>query len=185
MSDKITKTVMVVVVVAIAILALLVGGSIGFYVGREHCEIAPPDTLRIEYVDTCFIESPPEIVTRTDTRYVKVTQYVTRTDTITDTIKAALPFEQHFAKIDDVADVWFSGFQPKIDSAVVYKKHTTEIVNHYIKEPAPKNIVCVSAGMTDASLMYLRRIGPVWLGASAGYTYDGNATARGTIAFQF
>lgn len=185
MSDKIIKTVMIAFAVAISIVALLVGGGIGFQIGREHCEITPPDTVMIEHVDTCYVESPPEIVTKTETRYVPVTQYVTRTDTITDTIQAALLFEQHFAKIDDVADVWFSGFQPKIDSAVVYKKHTTEIVNHYIKEPSPKNIVGVSAGITDASIMYLRRIGPVWLGASAGYTYDGNATARGTIAFQF
>ena len=185
MSGKITKAVMIAAVVAIAIVSLLVGGGIGFHIGREHCEIAPPDTVRIEHVDTCFVESQPEIITKTETKYVPVPKYITKTDTIIDSIMVPLQFEQHFARLDDMADVWFSGFQPKIDSAVVSKRHTTEIVNHYINEPAAKNMVGVSAGLHDASLMFLRRVGPVWVGASAGYTYDGNATARGTIAFQF
>ena len=37
---------------------------------------------------------------------------------------------RNFARIGEVADVWFSGYQARIDSAVAYEHHTTEIVNH-------------------------------------------------------
>ena len=178
--DKITVT------FCVAMLMLLaVAFSVGWTAGERNVKPLPNDTIVIHKVDTLRLQSPPDTVTCTVTQYVTVTNYIHDTDTITDTIQVQLPFEQHHAKLEDVADVWYSGYQAKIDSSVVYRYQTTKIVETYIQSPAAKNMVGVLAGLHDASLSYMRRIGPIWIGASAGYTYQGTATARGTIAFQF
>ena len=92
--------------------------------------LLPPDTIRIHTTDTLRIASVPDTVTTTVTRYVSVPVYIRDTDTIREPVTVPLPFEQHFARIGEVADVWFSGYDAKIDSAVAYEHHTTEIVNH-------------------------------------------------------
>ena len=170
--------------VALLMLAAVVF-SVGWTMGERYAKPLLNDTIVINTVDTLHIPSPPDTVTNTVVKYVPVPNYIHDTDTITDTILVQLPFEQHHAKLEDVADVWYSGYQAKIDSSVVYRYQTTKIVETYIQAPAAKNMVGVSAGLHDASLSYMRRIGPMWIGASAGYTYQGTATARGTIAFQF
>ena len=144
------------------------------------------DTVIVHHTDTIQVTVPPDTVTNTVTKLVPVPQYIRDTDTITDTIVVALPFEQHFAKLEDVADVWFSGFQAKIDSAVVYRNTITEIIRQPVETPSPANMVTVTAGISDASLGYMRRIGGrVWVGASAGYSYTGVPSARATIGLQF
>lgn len=172
--------------VLIVVLAGLLGGFIGYDKGRSICEDLPsPDTVVKHHTDTVRIKEPPSVVTNTVTKYVQVPKYVTKTDTVIDSIMVPLPFEQHFTQLDDVADVWFSGYDAKIDSAIVYKQHTVEIIHQTKLAPLPKNMVMATAGASDASMTYMRRIGPVWIGASAGYTYDGIPTVRGSIGIQF
>ena len=116
-----------------ALMLLLAGVLIGRLTKSQtvtNCNPLPPvpDTTWFTITETVAVPSPPDTVTNTVTKYVPVPQYIHGTDTITDTITVPLPFEQHFAKIDDVADVWFSGYQTKIDSAVAYRHVTTEII---------------------------------------------------------
>lgn len=88
----------------------------------------PPDTIRIHTTDTLRIASVPDTVTNVVTRYVSVPVYIRDTDTIREPVTVPLPFEHHFARIGEVADVWFSGYQARIDSAVAYEHHTTELI---------------------------------------------------------
>lgn len=98
-------------------------------------KMRPPvaDTIVIHTVDTLRIASVPDTVTNTVTRYVSVPVYIRDTDTIREPVMVPIPIEHHFASIGKVADVWFSGYQARIDSAVAYEHHTTEIVDHIVE----------------------------------------------------
>lgn len=151
---------------------------------RQEAEhITVTDTTWFTITETKMVPSPPDTVIDVKWKVSKVPQY----DTIhsVDSVWVVLPFEQHFARIDDVANVWYSGYEARIDSAMVFKTKTTEIVNHYIGESSPRNMVSIMAGAGDASLGYLHRFGTVWVGAYAGYTYAGQPTVRGSVGFQF
>ena len=121
------------IVVVLALMVLLTGGVIGGFVGfdkgKARCDELQPDTVRIETTDTCYIPSPPDTVTNVITKVVTVPLSDVEVDSDVDSARITLPFEQHQAHLEDVADVWVSGYQVKIDSAVVYKHHTTEIIN--------------------------------------------------------
>lgn len=187
MTDKLREIVLFIAgLLILIILAGMLGGLIGYDHGKR--DVSAPirtDTVVVNTVDTCFIPSPPDVVVETQIKYVSVPKYVTQTDTIIDSIMVPLPFERHFAKLGDVADVYYSGYEAKIDSAITYRHHTTEIIYQTIQEPSSKNMVTVTAGAVDASAGYMHRFGRIWLGASAGYTYDGIPTVRGTIGYQF
>ena len=187
MSDRLREIVFFVAgLLLLVVMAGLLGGIIGYDKGKQSASVVPKhDTIRITKTEKHFIVSPPDTVTQTKIKYVPVPEYIHDKDTIFDTIMVKLPFEQHFTKLADVADVWFSGFEPRIDSAITYRHHTTEIIYQTIQEPSPKNMISVTAGAVDASAGYMHRFGPIWLGASAGYTYDGTPTVRGTIGYQF
>ena len=170
-----------VVLIAVAIASYVGGYRRGYNdnVGGYQ----PSDTIRIHTTDTCFLPSVPDTVVAVKWKVRKVPQY----DTIhtTDSVWVVLPFEQHFARLDSVADVWYSGYEARIDSARVYKYITTEVVNYHHQVIEANNMVGANAGISDASLFYMHRIGKLWLGASAGYTYQGQPTARASIGFQF
>ena len=105
-----------------------------------------------------------------------------------DTVFVYLPYDHRIFSIPDTLDVWYSGIDPCIDSAKVYS-HTITVTNT-VTVPAPtkdhRNTIGVNAGNADASVFYMHRVGKVfWIGASAGYTYDGQPTARGVAALSF
>lgn len=107
----------------------ILGGIIGYDKGVSHCGKLPmADTVVVHRIDSVFIESVPDTVTMEYTKVVKVPIYVATTDTVVDSVLVRLPFEQHRATLEDVADVWYSGYEARIDSAVVYRHHTTEII---------------------------------------------------------
>ena len=136
----------------------------------------PPDTIRIHTTDTLRIASVPDTVTTTMTRYVSVPVYIRDTDTIREPVTVPLPFEQHFARIGEVADVWFSGYDAKIDSAVAYEHHTTEIVNH-IRDVTkmPRLIAGVGCGAMYAE----KRVNAYLFGE---IRYNAKKTTFGTFA---
>ena len=151
--------------------------------GKEAEHITVTDTTWFTITETKMIPSPPDTVIDVKWKVRKVLQY----DTIhtTDSVWVVLPFEQHFARLDSVADVWYSGFEAKIDSARVYKYTTTQVVNYHHHIIEANNMIGANAGLTDASLFYMHRFGKLWIGASAGYTYQGQPTARASLGFQF
>ena len=169
---------------AIALFVAVSLFAVGFSIGVKTKHYEPTivcDTIRT--TDTVRLPAPPpDTVTKTVTKVKKVPLYITTTDTVVDSVLVRLPFEQHYAMLEDVADVWYSGYEAKIDSAVVYKHQQTIIETRYIEQQGKYNIIGVEAGTKDISLMYLRRFGSsFYAGFSAGCTYDGNATARGGI----
>lgn len=176
----------------ISLMLLLAGVLIGHFAtksSQNRAKIEPnpvPDTTWFTITETITVPSPPDTIMKILYKVVTVPLEAVEHDTAVDSARVTLPFERHHAAIEDVAEVWYSGFQAQIDSAVAYRHHTTEIVDHYITIQPPANLVTASAGVQDASLTYMHRLGSrFWLGASAGSTYTGQPTARAVIGFQF
>lgn len=133
------------------ILALLLfaaaGGFVGYRIGRSGFTPPEPDTVRIVTIDTFWVTTPPDTVTVTMVKYVRVPFYVTTTDTIVDSILVPLTYEQHFARLDDVADVWYSGVDATIDSARTYHRtETVTITNTVVERKAPRLTADLGAG---------------------------------------
>ena len=128
---------------AVACLLMAVGFSVG-WMAREK-QITPPvaDTVTIDHWDTTYIPSPPDTVTERYTKIVRVPIYVADSSAESNTPSvdstwAVLTYEQHFARLGDVADVWYSGYDTKIDSSVVYEHHTTQIIKQPYEVEVPK-----------------------------------------------
>jgi hypothetical protein len=98
---------------------------------RGHQQQPPvADTIRIHTTDTVILtEKIHDTITHTYFKTIQVPFYIVDTDTIVDSVWVSLPYERHFASLDSVADVWYSGYDAKIDSAVVYKHTTTQIIH--------------------------------------------------------
>lgn len=177
------------VVLGGALLLMLVAGILGGIIGYGHgkrsvvpTEVVKTDTIRT--TDTIKLPAPPpDTVTLTKVKTVKVPLH--DTVTLVDSVWVDLPFEQHFARLDSVADVWYSGYDAKIDSATIYKHQRTIVERHYITQPAKPNIIAVEAGAKDASVMYMQQLGAFYVGISAGSTYEGHATAKGIVGIRF
>ena len=105
-------------------------------------------------------------------------------DTIHDTAYILIPISSyHFG--NDLADVWCKGYDVTLDSLRVHLKETTIENTVTIREPSYRNMIGVDAGLYDASIIYIRSVGRLSLGISAGYTFDRHATARGLIGYNF
>lgn len=89
------------------------------------------DTITIMKVDTVTLVEP---MVDTLIRFVDRLYPVAVHDTTlihhhtTDSIWISLPYEHRYMAKEDTLEVWYSGIDPKIDSAKVYMHHTTEIV---------------------------------------------------------
>lgn len=172
-----------------ALVLMLVAGILGGIIGYGHgkrsvvpTEVVKTDTIRT--TDTIKLPAPPpDTVTLTKVKTVKVPLH--DTVTLVDSVWVDLPYEQHFARLDSVADVWYSGYDAKIDSATIYKHQQTVIEQYYITQPAKPNIIGIEAGTIDASILYLHHFGSFYAGFSAGSTYKGTPTARGFVGYQF
>ena len=138
---------LVTIIIAMLLFAAA-GGFVGYRIGVSSCgEPLPPDTVRIVTIDTCWVTTPPDTVTVTMVKYVRVPFYVTTTDTIVDSILVPLTYEQHFARLGDVADVWYSGVDAQIDSARTYHRtETVTITNTVVERKAPRLTADLGAG---------------------------------------
>lgn len=108
----------------------LLGGIVGYNNGKAGCRGVEPDTIVLHTTDTITLtEKIHDTVTKTYYKTIQVPFSVVEVDTVVDSVRVTLPFERHFASLDSVADVWYSGYDAKIDSAVVYKHTTTQIIH--------------------------------------------------------
>jgi hypothetical protein len=173
----------------IATLVLLAVSSavLGYVLGcsRAKRDATPPEvhTDTIVRVDTIRIEHPTDTVTVTKWKryYVHDTAVVTQHDSVF----VILQYEQHCLTLPDTLDLWYSGVDARVDSLRVYLR-TTSITQTITTAPAPRrNTIGVSAGLGDASVMYIRDVGRVALGFAAGYTIDREPTARGFLGWKF
>lgn len=140
---------MVALVTFIIALLLFVtaGGFVGYRIGRSGFTPPDPDTVRVVTIDTFWVTTPPDTVSVTTVKYVRVPLYVTTTDTIVDSVLVPLTYEQHFARLDDVADVWYSGVDAQIDSARTYHRtETVTITNTVVERKAPRLTADLGAG---------------------------------------
>ena len=89
------------------------------------------DTIVVHRTDTVTLVEPrvDTLIRFVDRLYpvaVHDTTLITRHTT--DSIWITLPYQHRHYSQPDTLEVWYSGVDPKIDSATVYMRHTTEIV---------------------------------------------------------
>lgn len=185
---------LVILVAIAAALGMLVGAFLVGYHVRD-AQLQPPvaDTVTIVTRDTTFLPSPPDTVTNTREIPVPVPSYIKDTDTIHDTITVILPFEQHHARLGEVADVWYSGYRAQIDSALLYETHTTQIIREpYIKEHSPQLTFDLGVG----GLYNEKRVNPYMFGEMriaapkttwtvyGGITHEGRWGAGAAVSYR-
>ena len=97
--------------------------------GRQQ-ESIQSDTITIMKVDTVTLVEPRDTLTRIVWKPYPVAVHDTTLihHHTTDSIWISLPYEHRYYASPDTLEVWYSGVDPKIDSAKVYMHHTTEIV---------------------------------------------------------
>lgn len=135
-------------------------------------------TILVPVVGSGHTPSTPGIIPTGNTQYVH--------DTVTehDTVYAAIPMSAfHFT--DPLADVWCTGFNIRMDSIRVKQRDIYITQTTTVRAREYHNTIGVEAGLQDFSLLYIRDIGRVSLGLSAGYTYERQATARGFVGWRF
>ena len=121
-------------ILALALLlaaGLLLGGfAAGWKIRGEKMSSMVADTIRIEKVDTVTLVEPRDTLTRIVWKPYPVAVHDTTLihHHTTDSIWISLPYEHRYMAKEDTLEVWYSGIDPKIDSAKVYMHHTTEIV---------------------------------------------------------
>lgn len=125
---KIFATILAVsVVYAFGFLAL--GGILGYHRAKAQYEFQQQNVDTVSVTDTIAII---QFTTDTVIKTVNVPFYVAVHDTLVDSVWVDIPIERHFASIPDTADIWYSGFQAKIDSMRFYQQ-TTTITNTVVK----------------------------------------------------
>lgn len=140
------------------------------------------DTAKIHPSETPAIKDSV-----TDTEPMPLPVYVLDTCWVHDTCYVYINIEHHHLNVPNIGNIWYSGFQTNIDSMHFYQqtKYITERIEVPVYRTQYKNTISVVAGFQDASLMYTRQLGRFVIGASAGYTYDRQPTARGVVGFSF
>lgn len=111
----------------------ILGGIVGYNKGLRHCEGLPTaDTVVVERIDTVTLVGQRDTLTRIVWKPYPVAVHDTTLihHHTTDSIWISLPYEHRYMTKEDTLEVWYSGIDPKIDSAKVYMHHTTEVVNH-------------------------------------------------------
>lgn len=117
------------IVAVLAILVALMGGVAGWCMRGEKKHTLPvADTVVITTTDTVTLVGPRDTLVRIAWKPYPVhdTTWITRYTT--DSIFVMLPYEHRHLHRPDTLDVWYSGVDPRIDSATVYFHHTTAIV---------------------------------------------------------
>lgn len=163
--------------------------------GYERCvnELTEPqrdtttveDTIKIKPIEPTETQTVKDSVIGEDLKLIPIT--VHDTCWVHDTCYVYVNIAHHHTNVPGIADIWYSGFDAKIDSMNFYQqtKYITERVEVPVNRPQYDNTVSIVAGFNDASLMYMRSFGRFVIGASAGYTFDGQPTARGVVGFKF
>lgn len=131
MKKETKNNLIIVSLLLLVIVSGLLGGMIGYNRAKAKCQTQTgtvSDTTWFTLTEEIPVPSPPDTVTKFVTKEVLVPLADVEIDTDVDSARVTLPFEQHHATLEDVAEVWYSGYQTKIDSAVVYRHVVTEII---------------------------------------------------------
>lgn len=125
MTEKI-KILLLAVLLAMGL--MLASFLAGWKIRGEKMQPPVADTITIDHWDTTYLPSPPDAITSEEKIPVPVPYYIKETDTVHDSVLVVLPYEHHHAQVDSLLDIWYSGYQAKIDSIVAYKHLMTQII---------------------------------------------------------
>lgn len=172
--------------IALVLVLLAVAALFGYVAGYNSHEKEISEHTKthynIKYRDTTIYNIDHKDSTIIDWHLKPIEHF--DTDTIHDTAYIAIPISSfHFT--DPLADVWCRGYDVTLDSLRVHLKETVIENTVTITKPTYRNMIGIDAGLTDASIIYIRSVGRLSLGISAGYTFDKHATARGVIGWNF
>lgn len=146
MKRKIAIALGVLLLVALILLAVF---NAGYKYRDGQIQPLAPDTITIDHWDTTYLPSPPDTITSEEKIPVPVPYYIKETDTVHDSVLVMLPYEHHHAQVDSLLDIWYSGYQAKIDSIVAYKHLTTQIIKQPYEVPKmPVLTLDMGAGAT-------------------------------------
>lgn len=176
---KLMKKVAVYVIAALLLMLVsgLLGGIVGYNRGKAGCHGIEPDTIRIHTTDTVILtEKIHDTITHTFFKTIQVPFYVVEVDTVVDSVRVTLPYERHFASLDSVAGVWYSGYDAKIDSAVVYKHTITQIIKQPYEVPKTPRL---TAGVGCGAFYQEKRVNAYLFGEMR---YNAPKTTFGTFA---
>lgn len=118
----------IIALVVLVLIVLLATFFTGYHVRDRQIQPPVADTITFDHWDTTYLPSPPDTITSEEKIPVPVPYYIKETDTVHDSVLVVLPYEHHYAHVDSLFDIWYSGYQTKIDSIVAYKHFTTQII---------------------------------------------------------
>ena len=168
---------------------LLLGGFAAGWSLRGNHDAAEfrADTVVAVRVDTVrLVEARVDTLLRVEERLVAGA--VRDTVRNGDTVLVRMPYEHRRYSKPDTLEVWYSGIDPKIDSAWVYAWHTTKVV----REPyAVIRMPRLTLGLGAGAVWDGRAVAPFAAGAltlnrpRAAYTAFGAVNANGKWAAGF
>lgn len=129
MTPKLKK---ILIAVGIALALMSIAFVAGWNIRAGRCQELPSaDTIYIQHTDTVTLVEPKDTLIRIVYKPYPVAVHDTTTIThiVTDSFFVTLPYEHRYYEKEDTLEVWYSGVDPKIDSAKMYITHTTEIIN--------------------------------------------------------
>ena len=136
---------------------MLASFAAGWSLRGHQQEPISNDTITIMKIDTVTLVEPRDTLTRIVWKPYPVAVHDTTLihHHTTDSIWISLPYEHRYMAKEDTLEVWYSGIDPKIDSANVYMHHTTEIIKQpyeVAKMPRLTLDVGAAAFYTDKSI---------------------------------
>lgn len=127
MTDKV-KILLLALLLAMGL--MLVSFFAGWKIRGEKMQPSVADTIRIERVDTVTLVEPRDTLIRIVWKPYPVAVHDTTLIVrhTTDSVYISLPYQYRYYSKPDTLEVWYSGIDPKIDSATIYMHSTTEII---------------------------------------------------------
>lgn len=127
MTDKI-KILLLAVLLVLGL--MLASFAAGWKIRGEKMQPPVADTIRIERVDTVTLVEPRDTLIRIVWKPYPVAVHDTTLIVrhTTDSVYISLPYQYRYYSKPDTLEVWYSGIDPKIDSATIYMHSTTEII---------------------------------------------------------
>ena len=111
--------------ILLAVGLLLGGFAAGWSLRGKQIVTPTEDTITITRIDTVtLVENKIDTLIRYVNRLYPVTDTIWRNDTMYVT----LPYEHRYYAREDTLEIWYSGVDPKIDSARMYHYQTTKII---------------------------------------------------------
>lgn len=157
--NKYFSTLTIVLSFLLCLSLVWIGGCMGHRNGLKQCPQCPEvGTDTVVITDTIVYHT---FSTDTVTQVVKVPYLVAVHDTLVDSIWVELPIERHHTSVPDTADIWYSGFDSKIDSMKFYCRNTV-VTNNILQTEYKMPVLNLNVGA--GALYYDGSINPYLLG---------------------